>query len=164
MPFQMARRRVAAKPEPPQKPLVGTEIDTRCRKCKGTTKHVVTAKVGVKPTRVRCGTCETEHEYTAARARRVADTAPRQLPWAEAIAQARGAASAYSAGTSYLVGSRVSHPSFGEGVVVRLSSATVCEVLFEERTVKLLMRPSVGAFVVPEPRAGVSLRRGRRFG
>ena len=31
------------------------------------------------------------------------------------------------------------HPSFGEGVVARLSSATVCEVVFVKGTVKLIM-------------------------
>lgn len=163
MSFQIARKRPAEKPEPP-KAVLGTEVETRCRKCRAVTTHVVTGKVGTKPTRVRCNTCEVEHEYTVTRARRPTATAPHQLPWADAIAQARGTATAYSAAASYVVGSRVTHPSFGEGVVVRLASPTVCEVLFEERTVKLLMTTARSGFEAPTPRSPVALRRGRRFG
>jgi hypothetical protein len=161
--FQIARKR-SEKSESPPKPLVGTEIDTRCRKCRVTTRHVVVAKVGAKPTRVRCCTCEVEHEYTVSRPRRTADAAPRQLPWADAIAQARGAATPYSAGSSYVVGARVSHPTFGEGVVVRLASLTVCEVLFESRAVKLVMKSAPSGFDAPEPRTDPAPRRTRRFG
>lgn len=163
MSFQTARKR-SEKPESAPKPLVGTEIDTRCRKCRATTRHVVIAKVGAKPTRVRCGTCEVEHEYTVSRPRRTADAAPRQLPWADAIAQARGAAVPYSAAASYTVGARVSHPTFGEGVVVRLASLTVCEVLFESRAVKLVMKSVPSGFDAPEPRSSLAPRRNRRFG
>lgn len=159
----MARKRPAAQSEAPQKSVVGSEVDTRCRACKGTTKHVVVAKVGSKPTRVRCGKCELEHEYTATRPRRVADAAPKQLPWAEAIAQARGTALPYSPSANFVLGSRVTHATFGDGIVVRIGSTTVCEVLFEERTVKLLMRATAERFVPPEPRPTSALRRGRRF-
>jgi hypothetical protein len=157
-------RKAPVEKRAPEKPVLGTEVETRCRACRAITKHVVVAKVGAKPTRVRCGTCDLEHEYTITRARRTADAAPLQLPWAEAIARARGTATPYSASASYLTGARVSHASFGEGVVVRVASPTVCEVLFEERTVKLLMKSAPSGFVAPEPRSNVALRRGRRFG
>lgn len=161
--FPIARKRTE-KPEPPPKAIVGTDVDTRCRKCKATTKHVVIAKVGAKPTRVRCGTCELEHEYTATRPRRTADAAPRLLSWAEAIAQARSASAPYLADTSYRVGARVSHATFGEGVVVRLASLTACEVLFESRTVKLVMRSAASGFDAPPPPTSVAPRHDRRLG
>lgn len=148
----------------PEKPVLGTEVETRCRKCRATTKHVVVGKVGSRPTRVRCGTCELEHEYTVTRARRSAEAPAQQLPWEQAIARARGEVTTYSADASYLVGARVSHGSFGEGLVVRIASPTVCEVLFESRTVKLLMKSAPSGFVAPAPRGNVALRRGRRFG
>ncbi len=157
------RKSSADKAEPP-KAVLGIEIDTRCKKCRATTKHVVTGKVGSKPTRVRCSVCELEHEYTITRARRASESAPHQLPWAEAVARARGVTTDYSAGASYLNGARVRHASFGEGVVVRIASPTVCEVLFEERTVKLLMKSAPSGFVAPEPRSSTALRRGRRAG
>jgi hypothetical protein len=157
-------RKAPAEKRAEEKPVLGTEVETRCRACRATTKHVVVGKVGTKPTRVRCSTCDLEHEYTITRARRSADAAPLQLPWAEALARARGTATPYSAGASYPVGARVSHGSFGEGVVVRIASPTVCEVLFESRTVKLLMKSAPSGFVAPTPSSNVALRRGRRFG
>jgi len=158
-----ARKNSADKAETPRA-VLGTEIDTRCKKCRATTKHVVTGKVGSKPTRVRCSVCELEHEYTVTRARRASESTPIQLPWAEAIAHARGATTEYSAGASYVTGARVRHATFGEGVVVRIASPSVCEVLFEERTVKLLMKSAPSGFVAPEPRSSTALRRGRRAG
>lgn len=62
------------------------------------------------------------------------------------MAQARGPMLAYSAGQVYRVGQPLSHPSFGNGVVVRLASSTVCAVVFLDGEKKLLMgtvaRPS----------------------
>lgn len=164
MSFHAPRKRPAEKPAPAPRAVLGTEIDTRCRTCRVITKHVVTGKVGAKPTRVRCTACESEREYTVSRPKRATQATPQQLPWAEALAQARGASTAYSAGASYLVGARLSHSSFGEGVVVRVASPTVCEVLFETRPVKLLMKGAPSGFEPPKPRSSVPLRRGRRFG
>lgn len=163
MQFQSARKRAVEKPEPAST-VLGSEVLTRCRKCRTPTTHVVIAKVGSKPTRVRCGTCELEHEYTAARPRRAAAVKPNLLPWAEAIAKSGAVAAPYSAQASYRIGSRITHASFGEGLVVGLASATVCEVLFEERTVKLLMKGQPSSFDAPEPRSSPALRRGRRAG
>jgi hypothetical protein len=53
--------------------------------------------------------------------------------------RAQGDATAYSTTARYAIGARVSHKTFGEGVVARLASSTVCEVVFLERTVKLVM-------------------------
>ena len=59
--------------------------------------------------------------------------------------RARGAAVPYSTRESYAVGARLNHTTFGEGVVTRLSSSTVCEVVFANGKVKLLMRELRGA-------------------
>ena len=56
--------------------------------------------------------------------------------------RAHGEAIPYAASGRYTVGNRVKHSRFGEGVVVRLSSATVCEVIFVTGTVKLVMGSS----------------------
>jgi hypothetical protein len=45
----------------------------------------------------------------------------------------------YATNGYFEVGQRVKHPTFGEGVVTRLSSATVCEVIFSDGPRKLLM-------------------------
>ena len=91
MSFPMPRRRPAAAVSPPERSIVGTEIESRCRKCKASTSHVVVAKVGSKPTRVRCSTCETEHEHSTPRPRRTAETIAQPRSWAEAVAGAQGA-------------------------------------------------------------------------
>lgn len=161
MQFHSARKRAAEKPEAAST-VLGSEIATRCRKCRTTTTHVITGKIGSKPTRVRCGTCELEHEYTAPRPRRAAAASAIQLPWAEALAKSGATAAPYSAEASYRVGARITHASFGEGLVVGIASATVCEVLFESRTVKLLMKGQPSAFDAPQPRPTAALRRGRR--
>jgi hypothetical protein len=162
MSFYTPRKPAPARATPAPKPLLGTEIAARCRKCRGVTKHIVRAKVGVKPTQVQCLTCNAEHPYSSPQQRRAAAAAPRELSWAEAIGRAQGEAKAYSMIATYGVGTRVRHESFGEGVVLRLSSPTVCEVLFESRTVKLVMTATKSTFVAPEPREAAGRRR-RRF-
>jgi hypothetical protein len=154
------RKPTLAKSESP-KPLLGTELSAKCRKCRAVTKHVVLAKIGVKPTQVRCLTCNDEHPYRTQATRRAVDAAPREQSWAEVMQRAPGAATPYSVSASYAVGARVSHASFGEGVVVRLASSTVCEVLFESRAVKLVMASTDSRFVAPEPRAASARRRPR---
>ncbi|MBY0278400.1 hypothetical protein K2Z84_23980 [Candidatus Binatia bacterium] len=161
MQFHSARKRAVEKPEPATT-VLGNEIATRCRKCRAVTTHVITGKIGSKPTRVRCGTCELEHEYTVTRPRRAAAASAIQLPWAEALAKSGAAPAPYSAAASYRVGARITHTSFGEGIVVGIASATVCEVLFESRTVKLLMKGQPSGFEAPQPGTSPALRRGRR--
>lgn len=62
------------------------------------------------------------------------------------MAQARGPILAYAAGEIYRVGQQMAHPSFGNGVVVRVGSSTVCTVVFLDGEKRLLMgtvaRPS----------------------
>jgi hypothetical protein len=130
--------------------IVGSEIETSCTKCKSITAHVVVAKVGAVPTRVECRRCSTVHAYRTPRRPAGVKGAPIEersveLVWQDAMKRARGAVVPYSAGSYYEVGARLSHLSFGEGVVSRLPSTTVCEVIFETGSVKLLMgrvRPS----------------------
>lgn len=125
---------------------VGSYVDAVCGKCKSTTSHIVLAKIGVKPTRVECRTCHAMHAYRSgeAKPRSTARTAraPKPTPeeiWAAIMRQGRGEVMPYSTAGRYTVGARLRHPSFGEGVVARLSSTTVCEVVFATGTVKLIM-------------------------
>jgi hypothetical protein len=124
--------------------MVGAEIQTSCTKCKSVTTHVVVAKLGSVPTSVQCRTCSTLHAYRTARSARPKGATPIdertvEVIWQDAMRRARGAAVAYSASSYYEVGARLSHLSFGEGVVSRLPSTTVCEVIFSTGPVKLLM-------------------------
>ncbi|MBM4268998.1 MAG: hypothetical protein FJ144_20715 [Deltaproteobacteria bacterium] len=125
---------------------VGAHVDASCGKCKSVTSHIVIAKIDATPTRVECRVCAAVHAYRAPR--RVVKTAPTpraesrtpEAIWQDAMKRARGAAVPYSTRENYAVGARLTHASFGDGVVTRLSSPTVCEVVFETGAVKLLMR------------------------
>jgi hypothetical protein len=122
---------------------VGSNLETVCTKCKTVTPHVITAKVGTVPARVQCNTCSTLHAYRAprrpgVRAAAVDERTVEQV-WHDAMKRCRSAVVPYSKGEHYEVGSRLKHLSFGEGVVSRLQSTTVCEVIFETGPVKLLM-------------------------
>ncbi|MEW6272546.1 MAG: hypothetical protein AB1689_24980 [Thermodesulfobacteriota bacterium] len=166
MSFYVPRRRTAAPKEVPVRQLlVGSSLNATCRKCKGKTEHLVVAKVGVKPSRVECTVCKDIHDYAVPAPRRSAERLAADPSWADAMLAATGEAAPYSAGGSYRVGARVNHASFGEGIVMRHSSSTVCEVLFESRTIKLLMAPVPRGFEPPAPSASrASVGRRRRFG
>jgi hypothetical protein len=125
--------------------LVGSEVNAACTKCKAVTPHVILAKVGVKPTRVQCRTCNGAHAFKPRLVQRAILTPgmSQEQAWTASMSHARGPITEYSPTGRFAVGTRVSHPSFGEGVVARLSSATVCEVIFSTRTVKLIMAPLI---------------------
>lgn len=122
---------------------VGSDVNASCSKCRTATIHIVMTKVGSVPARVQCRTCMTLHAYRAPRqtVMRAAAAAARTVDeiWQDAMKRCRSAVVPYSAGAHYTVGSRLNHLSFGEGVVSRLQSTTVCEVIFAQGTVKLLM-------------------------
>jgi hypothetical protein len=130
---------------------VGSYVNALCGKCKSMTSHIVLAKIGGRPTRVECRTCHAMHAYRSGEPKprssgsgttRSTARAPKVSPeeiWAAIMRQGRGEVQPYSTGGRYAVGARLRHPSFGEGVVARLSSTTVCEVVFATGTVKLIM-------------------------
>lgn len=148
----MTGRRPAAKAVVAAPTLaVGSQIEAVCSKCKKTTSHLVVRKIGVKPIRVTCGVCSGEHAFRSplgtarTRERRAAaeeaarkDMTPEDL-WKLTMSRARGTAVSYSTKLRFAVGQRLSHPTFGEGVVTSLPSGTVCEVTFVAGKTRLLM-------------------------
>ena len=173
MNWQTPRRKPAiAKVEAAPGLVLGEPILAACSKCKARTSHTVIAKIGVKPTRVQCSTCNDTHAFKSTPTRRavpasVAHLSPEEA-YAASMRHARGDARAYAANGRYEIGQRVTHPTFGEGVVMRLASATVCEVVFPTRTVKLVMGPVTTGIDWAAPTearvAGSRLRSRRRMG
>lgn len=172
MNWQSARRKPAiAKVEAAPGLVLGEPILAACSKCKARTSHTVIAKVGVKPTRVQCTTCNDTHAYKANPTRRavpasVANMSPEEA-YAESQRHGRGEAKPYAAKGRFDIGDRVTHPSFGDGVVMRLPSATVCEVVFATRTVKLVMGPvttGIDWTAPAEARVAGRMRSRRRMG
>jgi hypothetical protein len=127
-------------------------VDAVCGKCRDTTSHIILAKIGGKPTRVECRTCHATHQYRAPggsgssrsgtarkKAASTAATAKPEEVWARAMRGATGPAVPYATSRRFETGQRVAHPTFGEGVVSRVASPTVCEVVFNTGMRKLLM-------------------------
>src|SRR2546430_15525379 len=54
---------------------VGGDIDAWCTRCKMNLGHTILAMVGTRPARVRCNTCQGEHNF------RGAPEAPRKGSW-----------------------------------------------------------------------------------
>ncbi|HEY8517305.1 MAG TPA: hypothetical protein VIS07_17480 [Candidatus Binatia bacterium] len=134
--------------------VIGGYVDALCGKCKATTSHIVLAKIGITPTRVECRTCHAMHAYRAPGSAQKTSTRsaakPRPAPdpaqvWAEAMRRVEGATPVkYAIDHHFDVGTRLSHPTFGEGVVIRHASPSICEVVFQDRSVKLKMGSAVG--------------------
>jgi len=129
------------------KPLaVGAETDAMCGKCKKLTRHIIIAMLSGKPSRVECKVCAATHAFrsgkSAPRGRAAVPAAPvltAEEIWTQAMRRADGISIRYAMSGHYEVGQRVTHATFGDGVVVGLPSPTVCEVVFNTGTKKLLM-------------------------
>jgi hypothetical protein len=103
---------------------VGGDIDAYCTRCKLELGHTILAMVGSKPARVRCNTCQGEHNYrgTSAPTPRRASTAPREKPkvtsWEALLANKDlSRARKYSAKEKFEPDELLNHPVFGIGLV-----------------------------------------------
>ena len=105
---------------------VGGDIDAWCTRCKMNLGHTILAMVGSRPARVRCNTCQGEHNY------RSEPDAPRKGSWAPKAARARpvvtswealladkdlSKARKYSAREKFNQDEVLQHPVFGIGLV-----------------------------------------------
>jgi hypothetical protein len=102
---------------------VGGDIDAFCTRCKMELGHTVLAMVGTKPVRVRCNTCQGEHNYrgSSAKASRkpaAAREKPTVTSWEALLAQKDiSQARRYSAREKFEAEEVLSHPVFGIGLV-----------------------------------------------
>ncbi len=110
---------------------VGGDIDAWCTRCKMTLGHTILAMVGGRPVRVRCNTCQGEHNYRGdgsaeprkgswepreVRERREAK--PSVTSW-EALLAGKDVSRArkYSAREKFFADEVIQHPVFGIGLV-----------------------------------------------
>jgi hypothetical protein len=111
--------------------LVGGDIDAQCTKCRMLLGHTILAMVGDKPARVRCNTCQGEHNFhapekpagatvvAAKKKRKAASPArPSVTSW-EALVVGRDLSRPrrYSAKEQFAVDDVLDHPVFGLGIV-----------------------------------------------
>ncbi len=130
--------------------IAGT-VDSWCGKCKLILAHTIETLDGLKPGRVHCNTCNSQHAYKPY----LPGEAPRQVKARERAEEDgprapqpgkvkashyeelmknrdRAAAPTYSPKTKYTAGDLVTHPSFGLGIAIALKDSTKIEVLFPE--------------------------------
>jgi hypothetical protein len=122
-------------------PGVGQDIEALCGKC-GQVWHVVMAKMGDRIAKVVCKRCGGHHRYRS-------ENGPEDRPTREATRPSRAAARVpvptpravptfdpnkpprrYAASEEYAAGDRVSHPTFGVGVVAAHPGPGKVEVIF----------------------------------
>jgi hypothetical protein len=103
---------------------VGGDIDAYCTRCKMELGHTILAMVGTRPARVRCNTCQGEHNYrgSAAPKPRRESKATREKPvvtsWEALLANKDlSRARTYSAKEKFVADEVLSHPIFGIGLV-----------------------------------------------
>ena len=111
----------------------GADIEALCSKC-GDVWHVVVAKVGDEIVRVLCKECGAQHRYKhpnkpPSPRRSSASSSPRtprpqkvvaRFDTPAVAADLSKAVRTYKASERYVVGERVEHPTFGQGVVEAL--------------------------------------------
>lgn len=132
---------------------VGSELDSYCGKCKMTLNHMVTAMVEDTPRRVRCLTCNSEHNHRVTKAKSTKTGAKKtrastkKTSKVSAGAQWQGlvaswddaAAKPYSIFSTFNVNDYVTHSTFGRGVVTDIPSPDRMITLFESGE-KMLMQ------------------------
>ena len=132
---------------------VGSEIDSYCGRCKLVLNHVVTAMVDEQPRRVRCLTCQSEHNHRFSGTKKKSDSKRKSKSrastpskssisnrWRQALAAWDGVVTKpYSIYESFEVDDWVSHSKFGNGLVIEVPSSDRIITLFESGE-KMLMQ------------------------
>ena len=123
---------------------VGIDVESICSKC-GDVWHVVVAKVGDRIVRVQCKECGREHRPKAAegvsaggsqskvpstRKRSVARTSPVNDAVPSIAADLSRPVRSYGSAETFTVADRISHPSFGAGVVEAIPGPGKIQVFF----------------------------------
>ncbi len=127
---------------------VGSDIDSYCTKCKDMQNHAVVAMEGGKPRRVRCHTCDGEHNYRAklpasrtpakkgaTTTRKKTATKKTRQSWEEVMQQAASKPhKKYSMSGSFDEGDWIEHSHFGLGCVQSFTAPNKITVRFADST------------------------------
>jgi len=127
----------------------GIDIDAYCTKCKMVLAHVVVAMEGARPRRVKCHTCNGEHNYRAEKpvAKNAANKESAAKPltrksrqsWEETMKEALSKPhKKYIMSGSFYEGDWIEHAKFGLGCVQSYTSPNKITVRFADTT-KLLV-------------------------
>jgi hypothetical protein len=135
---------------------VGSDVEAYCTKCKEILTHSVVAMQGGKPRRVRCNTCEGEHNYRAKKpasrtpakkaskpTRKKTTTRKTRQSWEEVMQQAASKPhKKYSMSGSFDEGDWIEHSHFGLGCVQSFTAPNKITVRFADSTRLLVCNQS----------------------
>jgi len=137
---------------------VGKDVEAYCTKCKIVLAHVIVAMQGLKPRRVKCNTCNGEHNYRAEKP--VAKTAAKtgvkkektakkattkrtRQSWEEVMQEASAKPhKKYSMSGSFGEGDWIEHATFGLGCVQSFAPPNKITVRFADTTRLLVCNQS----------------------
>jgi hypothetical protein len=133
---------------------VGSDVEAYCTKCRMVLAHAVVAMEGTKPRRVRCNTCNGEHNFRAAKP--VAKAAPKKgaktakaatkrtrQSWDEVMQEASAKPhKRYSMSGSFGEGDWIEHATFGLGCVQSFVAPNKITVRFADSTRMLVCNHS----------------------
>ena len=128
---------------------VGSDVEAYCTKCKMVLAHTIVALQGLKPRRVKCNTCNGEHNYratkplgkTAKKSEKAKSTKPKKTrqSWEEVMQEASSKPhKAYSMSGSFGEGDWIEHKSFGLGCVQSFTPPNKITVRFADSTRMLI--------------------------
>jgi hypothetical protein len=134
---------------------VGNDVEAYCTKCKMVLAHVVVAMQGLKPRRVKCNTCNGEHNYRAEKpvpktavvkktktAKKTTTKKTRQS-WEEVMLEAASKPhKKYSMSGSFGDGDWIEHSKFGLGCVQSFVAPNKITVRFADATRLLVCNQS----------------------
>jgi hypothetical protein len=126
----------------------GKETLAYCTSCKMDLNHVIVAMKGDRIAKVQCLTCKKEHVYKAAKGVTEPAKAPKtrkkkeekeeaadhsiEAEWEKLMATHRDAPTkAYNTKGQFGLGDKISHPTFGDGIVGKLIYPNKLEVIFK---------------------------------
>jgi hypothetical protein len=134
---------------------VGTDVEAYCTKCKMVLAHAVVAMQGAKPRRVRCNTCNGEHNYRAekpvakAAAKKTGKPAKKatgkktRQSWEEVMREASAKPhKKYSMSGNFGEGDWIEHATFGLGCVQSFVPPNKITVRFTDSTRLLVCNQS----------------------
>ena len=133
---------------------VGSDVEAYCTKCKIVLAHAVVTMDGTKPRRVRCNTCNGEHNYRAAKPvskatskkgekKPRATTKKTRQSWSEVMQEASAKPhKRYSMSGSFGEGDWIEHATFGLGCVQSFVPPNKITVRFADSTRMLVCNRS----------------------
>ena len=135
---------------------VGSDVEAYCTKCKEMQNHAVVSMQDEKPRRVRCHTCDGEHNYrpklpasrtpakkAATAAKKRTTTKKSRQSWEEVMKQAESKPhKKYSMSGSFAEGDWIEHSHFGLGCVQSFTPPNKITVRFADSTRLLVCNQS----------------------